>query len=113
MTDEEITVGLRSLMRRRVITGWYWWHDFERKRWTVIPSQGKSQTYDSKGVAAYLSLDRDGDEAVLDHPAGCFYGSFIGAYPDAWHIPYGVECELDHGDEPIHLLPPGQGGNDV
>lgn len=38
-----------------------------------------------------------------EHPAGCFYGSFAEAYPDAWHIPQGVECELDHGENPIRL----------
>jgi hypothetical protein len=41
------------------------------------------------------------------HPAGCFYGSFAEAYPDKWHIPYGVECGLDHGIDPIQLERPG------
>ena len=41
-----------------------------------------------------------------EHPAGCFYGSFADAYPDAWHIPHGVECRLDHGTSPIHLNAP-------
>ena len=38
-----------------------------------------------------------------EHTAGCFYGSFLGAYSDRWHIPSGVECSLDHGDNPIRL----------
>lgn len=44
---------------------------------------------------------------VEDHPAGCFYGTFLDAYPDNWHIPYGVECELPHGPDPIQLQAPG------
>lgn len=40
---------------------------------------------------------------VLDHPAGCFYGSFVGAYPDAWHIPKDSKCDLPHGDDAIYL----------
>jgi hypothetical protein len=39
----------------------------------------------------------------IDHPAGCFYGSFAGAYSDRWHIPQGVECGLDHGEDPMRL----------
>lgn len=42
-----------------------------------------------------------------EHPSGCFYGSFMDAYDDRWHIPYGVSCELDHGATPIHLEAPG------
>lgn len=42
-----------------------------------------------------------------EHPAGCFYGSFVEAYDDKWHIPHGADCKLDHGEEPIQLLPPG------
>lgn len=38
-----------------------------------------------------------------DHPAGCFYGSFAGAYPDKWHIPAGADCPLNHGPDPILL----------
>lgn len=41
------------------------------------------------------------------HPAGCFYGSFMDAYPDAWHIPHGADCRLDHGEKPIRLERPG------
>lgn len=42
-------------------------------------------------------------QPIMDHPAGCFWGSFMGAYQDRWHIPYGVDCPLDHGDDPIRL----------
>jgi len=35
----------------------------------------------------------------LDHPLGCFYGSFAGAYPDVWHVVRGNGCDLPHGDE--------------
>lgn len=42
-------------------------------------------------------------ESPADHPAGCFYGSFAEAYDEAWHIPAGVECGLDHGAKPIRL----------
>lgn len=41
-----------------------------------------------------------------EHPAGCFYGSFAEAYPDAWHIPHDSGCRLDHGENPIQLEPP-------
>jgi hypothetical protein len=46
------------------------------------------------------------DSGVLDHPQGCFYGSFLGAYPDRWHIPFDSNCPLDHGDDPIRLDAP-------
>ncbi len=41
----------------------------------------------------------------LDHPAGCFYGSFAGAYPDVWHVVRGSGCDLPHGDEIVWLAP--------
>ncbi len=40
-------------------------------------------------------------EQIKDHPAGCFYGSFVNAYANKWHVVLG--CELDHGAEPIFL----------
>lgn len=46
------------------------------------------------------------DDEIQEHPAGCFYGSFLAAYPDAWHIPFDVDCPLDHGKNPIRLEAP-------
>lgn len=39
---------------------------------------------------------------TLEHPNGCFYGSF-GGYSDRWHIPKNVICNLPHGDDAIFL----------
>jgi hypothetical protein len=58
---------------------------------------------------SYRAQINDLWKRVGDHPAGCFYGSFAEAYPDNWHIPWNVDCPLDHGPDPIKLQPPSGG----
>lgn len=50
---------------------------------------------------------------IMDHPAGCFYGSFAEAYPDAWHIPHSADCGLPHGPSPIQLGTPGEADDGI
>lgn len=52
---------------------------------------------------AWAEMERAEAKLPEDHPAGCFFGSFAGAYSDRWHIPAGVDCPLDHGTDPIRL----------
>lgn len=53
-----------------------------------------------------LKAEARGIDLTMDHPAGCFYGSFANAYPDIWHIPWNADCPFDHGEDATRLLPP-------
>lgn len=45
--------------------------------------------------------------ATFEHGSGCFYGSFVGAYPDAWHLPFPYACTEPH---PLGIIYLGPGG---
>lgn len=53
----------------------------------------------------YCYVAAPNDLKPVDHPDGCFFGTF-GGYPEAWHIPAGSKCRLDHGEKPIQLERP-------
>lgn len=44
-------------------------------------------------------------KAIFEHQGGCFFGSFIEAYLDTWHLPFPYSCSELHVGNVIYLGP--------